>query len=125
MLQPQRRRLARIQIFGLDPLDDSAILVREAAMDQGFTQTLVGIFELHVLAHHRDAHFALRLADAVQQLEPRAQIAFPRLQMQLLENLIVESFVRQRHRNRIDRVHIWHGNDARFGHIAKERDFLF
>src|SRR4029077_13567524 len=66
MLQSQRRRLARIDFFRFDPFDDGAILVSQAAVDEGFAQTFVGVFQLDVFAHYGDVHFTLRLANAVQ-----------------------------------------------------------
>jgi hypothetical protein len=66
MLQAQRRGLARIDLLRFDPFDHGALFVREPAVDQGFAQTLVGVFELHVLAHHRDAHLPLRIPNAIE-----------------------------------------------------------
>ena len=53
------------------PFDHGALFVRQAAVHQRLAQTFVRVFELHVLADHRDAHFALGIADAVQHFEPR------------------------------------------------------
>ncbi len=77
VLQSQRRSLARIEFLGFHPFDDRAVFMREAPVDQRFAQTFVSVFQLHVFAHHRDAHFAFRLAHALEQLKPRAHIAFP------------------------------------------------
>src|SRR6266566_191003 len=45
--------------------------------------------------------------------------------MQQADDFVVEALIGQRHRHAVDRVHVPHGDDARFGHIAEQRDFLF
>ena len=51
------------------------VIVRQPAVEQRFAQTLVGVFELHVLADNADAHFALRMVHALQQVEPGLHVA--------------------------------------------------
>ena len=68
-------------------------------MHQRFAQTLVGIFELHVLPHHADVHFALRMLQRFEHRQPAAQVARRRLEVKQAQNLLVEPFFGQRHRN--------------------------
>src|SRR5438132_4033640 len=42
-----------------NPFENGLVIVRQATMQQSFTQTLVGVFQLHVLADNRDARFAI------------------------------------------------------------------
>ena len=94
-------------------------------MDQSLAQTLVSVLELHVLAHHADADFALRILERFEHREPAAQIARRRFQAKQAQNLLVEAFRRERHRHFINIAHVRRGNHAGFGHVAEQRDFRF
>ena len=64
----------RIDFFGFNPLENSFVIVRQATVQQGFAQTLIGIFELHVFADNCDASLAHRMMHAVHQVEPRLHV---------------------------------------------------
>ena len=114
-----------IDFLRFDPLEDGFVLVRQAAVQQRFAQTFVGVFELHVFSHYRDAHFACRMVQAMHQVQPRLHVGRFFDQLEVLQNLGVQPFSRKLHGNGIDGVHVLHGNDAGFGDVAEQRDFLF
>src|SRR6266404_1755548 len=47
------------------------------------------------------------------------------LELQEAQNLGVEAFAAEFDRDGVDGVHVFHGNDAGFGDVAEEGDFLF
>src|SRR5882762_3959854 len=47
------------------------------------------------------------------------------LELQEAQNLGVEAFAAEFDRDGVDGVHVFHGNDAGFGNVAEEGDFLF
>jgi len=114
----------RVNFFGLDPFEDRLLIVSQSAMKQRFTEAFVGVFELNVLAHYGDADFAARVVNAVDEVEPRAHVGRPLFQFQMTQNLRVETLSAEFHRNGINRVDVFHGNDAGFGYVAEERDFF-
>jgi len=61
-------------ILTLDPLQVHLHFQAVARMVEGFDQAFVALLEFHVLAHHADAHAALGVANAVQQVLPTAEI---------------------------------------------------
>ncbi len=125
MAQAPLGRWQGIDVFGFDPFDDHALAVGQTAVAQRFAQALVSVLELNVLAHHSNAHFALRILENFEHGQPAAQIARRRFQMQQAQNLFVQSFGGQRHGNFIDVAHVRRGNNAGFGHVAEKRDFGF
>ena len=88
-VQPPRRRLRRINFFRLDPVQRRFMVVRQPAVQQSFAQTLVRVFQLHVLPNHGDSRFASRMMHAVNQIDPRLHVRWPRLQLQQPQNLRV------------------------------------
>ena len=100
------------------------MIVRQAAVEQGFAQTLVGVFELDVFADDRDAHFAGGMVHAVDEIEPGLQIAggsssFSRRRICASRPSLLSS-----DGHGVNGVHIFHGNDAGFGDVAEQRDFF-
>ena len=102
------------------------MLVREAAVDQRFAQTFIGILELHIFSNHPDAHFPFGLRTESTTWSPWLQIACPRSGVAGDADLSVESLCASS---------TWHvhkscdiirlGNHARFRHVAEESDFVF
>ena len=109
----------RIELFRFDPFDHRAQAVRQPAMHQRFAQTFIGVAELDILAHHADAHFAFRIAHAVQHFHPLLKFSRRRFHVELLQELIVQAFARQLDGDRVNCVHILRGNYARFGNVAE------
>ena len=105
---------ARIDFFRFNPFDHHALAVCQSAVDQRLAQTLVGVFQLHVLAHHADSHFALRMLEILEHREPFAQVARRRFDMQQAQNLLVEPFRGERHRHFVNVANVRRGNHAGF-----------
>src|SRR5579862_3728627 len=116
-------RGGRIKILRFDPFEDHALPVRKAAMNQRLAQTLVRVLELHVLPHHADVHFTLRMLQRLEHRQPATQIARRRFEAQQSENLLVESLGRKRHRHLINISNVGCRYHARFMHVAEKRDF--
>src|SRR5258708_10413634 len=91
-MQAGSRRLRRFDVLGFDPFENGFVVVRKAAVKQGFAQTFVGIFELHVLPDHRNPCFAGRMMHPVNQVEPRLHVRRPSLQLHKPQNLLVQAF---------------------------------
>ena len=80
-----------LQVLGLDPLQVHVRLQPVARMVQGLDEALIALLELHVLAHHADAYAALGIADAVQEVLPRAEVRLLLPQAQQPGNLGVQA----------------------------------
>ena len=118
------RSRGRIDFFGFDPLENGLVIVRQAAVKQGFAQAFVRIFELHVLANDCDARLARRMMHSVDQVEPRFHVRSVVFQLQEAEDLRVQTFFAQLRGDGVNGVHIFHGNDAGFRDVAEEGDFF-
>ena len=86
------RVLIGFQAFGFDPVNLRFQIVSEAAMNQRFAQTLVGVFEFDVLADDADRNFVHRIVNALDKHFPCVHAAFGLRQIQHADDLIVESF---------------------------------
>ena len=91
-------------------------------MEKRFAQTLVGIFELNVLADNTDAHFAFWMMEALQHVQPGLHVGGAILQMEQAGDLRVKTFLAELHGNFVDGFHIFHGDDTGFVDIAEESD---
>src|SRR3984957_12952443 len=65
--------------LGLNPMNVDLQLVRGGAVQQGFLQTLVGVFVFDVLADDGDGYLAARVLHALEHGDPAAEIARRRL----------------------------------------------
>ena len=72
ILESLFRGFGGVDFFGFDPVDNGFVVVREAAVEESFTQALVGVFELNVLADNGDADFALGVMKAGAACPARA-----------------------------------------------------
>ena len=100
------------------------MIVRQPAVEQGFAQTLVGVFELHVLSNHCDTRVARGMMHAVHQVQPRLHVRRMVLQLQQPEDLRVQSLFAEFRGHGVNGVHVFHGDHARFHDVAEERDFF-
>ncbi len=123
--QTCRGGLGGINFFGFDPLEDSFVLMGQAAVKQSFAQTFVGVFELNIFSDHGDAHFAGGMMHAVDEIEPRLHVSGLFGEFQVANNFGVESFFAELDGYGVNRVDIFHGDYAGAGDVAEERDFLF
>src|SRR5215470_4994355 len=56
------------QLFRLDPFDLHSEAVCDAAMDKGFVETLIRVFQLYVFAYDSDCDRAVGILDGVYQV---------------------------------------------------------
>ena len=98
--------------------------MRQSPVEQGFAQTLVGIFELHVLSDNGDARFARGMMHAVHEVQPRLHVRRMILQLEKPEDLRVQPFFAEFGGHGVNGVHVFHGNDAGFHDVAEERNFF-
>src|SRR5688572_26059424 len=97
------------QFFRLDPLHDNAKIVRHAPVRQRFTQRLVRVFKLDVLAYDRDPGISTRrFADRRDEFAPFRKIHLLRVRFesQLRDDQVVESLLVKRKRHVVDRVYV-------------------
>src|SRR5208282_3967554 len=97
---------------------------RQAAMEQGFAEAFIGVFQLNIFAHHRYADLAGGIVHAVDEVEPGAHVGRTLFEFQVAQNLYVEAFAAQLDGHSVNRVDVFHGNDASIGDVAEQRDFF-
>ena len=100
------------------------MIVSEAAVEQGFAEAFVGVFELDIFADDGDANFAGGIVHAVDEVKPGAHVGWAVFQFHVAQDLGVEAFAAEFDRDGVNRVDIFHGNDAGFSDVAEERDFF-
>ena len=67
-----RRTVDRFQALGFDPMNPRLQVVLQAAVDKGFTQALVRVFQGNVLTDDADRNFVQRIMDALAPTSPMA-----------------------------------------------------
>ena len=117
--------LEAVDFLGFNPIDDGFVVVGETAVEKGFAQTLVSIFELDILADDANAYFAFGMMEALQHVEPRLHIGRTILEAEQAGDLCVEAFLAEFHRDFVNGFHIFHGDHAGFVDIAEESDLAF
>src|SRR5687768_1081695 len=83
-----------------------ANVVGDAAMNERFTDALVGIDQLGVLADDGDSHAVAGAAHARDHGAPVSQVGFVALQAQPLHDAFIESLIGERDRYLVNRRHI-------------------
>src|ERR1700723_1037566 len=56
----------RVNFFGFNPFDYYALAIGQAAVAQGFAQTFVSVFELHILPYYTDANLSVGMLERFQ-----------------------------------------------------------
>ncbi|MPM43776.1 hypothetical protein SDC9_90453 [bioreactor metagenome] len=108
--------------------DLHAHMVAHAGVLERFVDRLVGVGQLHVLAHHGDLDFALGMLGLIDQVVPALEVGGRRVQAQLVADQAVQALLVEHARHLVDGVHVPHGDHAPLGHIGEEGDlalFLF
>src|SRR5580704_4630010 len=123
-LEPLFRGFERIDFLGFDPVDDGFVMIREAAVQQGFAQTFVGVFELDIFADDADVHFAFGMVQAPQHVEPRLHVGGALFEAEEADDLRVEAFFAELDGDFVNCFHVFHGNNAGFGDVAEEGYFF-
>src|SRR6185369_2224353 len=113
-----------VDVFGFDPLQNCLVVVRQAPVEQRFAKAFVGVFELHILADDGDARFPGGIMHAVDQIDPRLQILRTIFELQQPEDLRVQAFVVEFNGDRVNRIDIFHRNDAGVRNVAEQRDLF-
>ena len=112
-----------LQRLGLDPVDVHLQPVLEAAVRQGFGEALVRVLVAHVLADHVNGHLAFRLADALEEVAPRAHPAFRVVRkLQVLQHDPVEPLRAEHQRHLVDAVDVLGGDDGALVDVAEQGD---
>src|SRR5580658_3038732 len=122
--QARGRGFWGVDFFGFDPFENGFLIVGEAAVEKGFAEAFVGVFELDVFSYYRDADFAGGIVHAINEIEPGAHVGRPVLQLHVTQDLRIEAFAAEFDRDGVNGVHVFHGNDAGFGDVAEEGDFF-
>ena len=96
--------------------------VGEAGVVERLVEALVGLGEVDVLAHHGDRDLVLRVAGAMHDLLPGAQVRAPGPDVQHLGDLLVEALLVQDQRHLVDRLHVLGRHHGVLVHVAEEGD---
>ena len=99
-------------------------MVLHAGVAQRLIDGLVAVRQVHVLAHHGDGDFALRVLGFVHQLIPALEAGGGRVQAQLVADQAVQALLVQHAGHLVDGVHIPHADHAPFGHVGEQRDLF-
>jgi hypothetical protein len=110
--------------FGIEVVDLHAHMVAHAGVAQRLVDGLVAVGQLHVLAHHGDAHFALGVLGFVHQVVPALEAGGGGVQAQLVADQAVQALLVQHAGHLVDGVHVPHADHAPFGHVGEQRDFF-
>src|SRR2546425_99785 len=114
---------ATFQLLGVDVIDLDPAVVGEAAVGQGLIETLVGIDQVHVLAHHGDTHPLARVFERLDNLFPLAQVRRAGPHVEPLHDALVESFLVEDQRHLVDTLHVLGGDHRILIDVAKAGDF--
>src|SRR5579885_3503380 len=115
--QPLVGDLLGVDVDRLDPA-----LVGDAPVGERLVEALVGVGEIHVLAHHRDAHGVLRVLDRRDDPPPARQVGRAREDVELLDDALVEPLAVEDERHLVDGADVGGADDARLVDVAEERD---
>ncbi len=113
------------QLFAVHPLDVHLGLVLGAAVLQGFLDALVGVLQLHVLAHQADVDLVLGLLVAVQEVLPAAQVGIRVVvDAQLAQHHLIQVLILHQQGHVVDGLGVA-AFDHRVGvHVAEQGDLL-
>src|SRR5262249_45572757 len=115
---------------GVQPLDVDVDAQVHAAVLARFHDAGVGIAQRGVFSGDGDGDVFLRLADAIDEpAPPDARLVFALLidavvQVEQAEDFAIEPDVAQGFGDRVDALHIVHGDDALHRHVGVHRDLL-
>ena len=109
----------RVYVFNLD-----SHVVFHTGVAQCFVDRFVAVAQVHVLAHHRDGDFPLRVFHFKHQVVPALEVGGLGVQAQFVANQAVQPLFVQHARHFVNGVHIRHGNHAPLLHIGKQRNFV-
>ena len=89
-----------------------------------FTDRLVGVLMVHVLADYGDGHFVQRMQGRVDRVFPHRQVDRTRLvsQLQLVDHDFVQALRVQARRNAVQHVHVRHADHRALGNVGELGD---
>ena len=114
--------LVGVERLGVDPLDLEVRAVVDGAVLERLDDRQVGVLQLHVLAHDRDAHAALELVDAAAERLPALEPARRDLEPEVLEHELVELLVAQAERHRVEMRGVLGRDHGALVEVGEERD---
>ena len=97
-------------------------VVGDAAVGQGLGQGFVGVDKAGVLADYGDAHFALGLDGALDDVAPAIEVRRRRLYAKVAAHLIVQAALVIADRYPVDGVHVEGWDHRLSAHVAEQRD---
>ena len=119
----ERLRPFFLDTFRIHPLHFDVGIIGDATVGQGFTQTLIRVFELNVFADDADGHGHAGIFDLGDNALPLAEVrALARGQMEIFDDDLVQAFVMQNQRQFVDRIDIFGGDHRLFFDVGKQRD---
>ena len=120
------RRIAvpAFHLLGVDPVDLNGAVLQRAGMPQRLGHRQVGILELHVLAHQRDAHAAGGPFGPLDRLPPARELGRLGLQGEVIEDEVVHPLFVEDERHPVDVLDVASGHDRLHRQAREQRDLL-
>jgi hypothetical protein len=112
-----------LDVLGLDVVDLHIRQGLQAGVGQGLVEGLVGVRQLHVLAHHGHAHGGLALGElALQHLVPLGEICRGAVEVEALDDKIIQPLAVQRAGNTVDGIRIEQRDDRTLLDVGEQGD---
>ena len=114
------RHICKRNLLGIHPLDLDLHFVSNAAMGERFRYAEIGVVQFDVFSYQRDGHLGFQIHRGIHHGDPFAQIRPVRIQTKVAADNIVQPFVPQSQRDRIQKRQVQVFNDAILAHIAEQ-----
>jgi len=92
-------------------------------MHQGFVEAFIGIGQIHVFSHDRNANFLSGMGHLLHHILPGFQMGPAGPDIQEIHNFLIHALLMVDERHFIDAPHILGREDGRHLDIAEERNF--
>ena len=111
-----------LDFLGVDVVDPHPAARVYPRVRQRLVERLVGVLQVHVLAHEGDVDFVFRMLERVHQVLPGRQVGGARQDLQLVADDLVQHLVVQHHRDLVDRIHVPGRYHGLLLHVAEQGD---
>src|SRR5262249_43392733 len=113
------------EICGFNPSNIYLYAVVDAAVFQGFDQTLVSIFQFDILADDPDCYTSSRMFDPIYESLPFVKVTCRPFDTESLHNQIVETLLCKHQRDFINGCHVQGSDNFFFANVTEKSDLSF